>query len=136
MTENNNVRPSEEKVWKKFLPEGAVDVQIAKCTAFEYLRDNNTDNLSGKAIHYYGKSITFRDMISTIVEYSTAFDAVGVKQGDMVSAIAVSVPEYLMSIYALNRIGAATNTIDPRMDVDSIKRSSRPGRIAVLWMGH
>ena len=122
MTENNNIKPSEEKVWKKYLPEGAVDVEIAKCTAFEYLRDNNADNLGGNAIHYYGKNITFREMFYTIVEYSTAFDAIGVKQGDLVSAIAVGVPEYLMSIYALNRIGATTNTIDPRMDVDSIKR--------------
>ena len=77
MTENNNIKPSEEKVWKKYLPEGAVDVDIARCTAFEYLRDNNADNLGGKAIHYYGKSITFREMISTIAKYSDAFDAVG-----------------------------------------------------------
>ena len=122
MTENNIMKPSEEKVWKKYLPEGAVDVDIARCTAFEYLKTNNADNLGGKALHYYGRRITFRELINNIMIYSDAFDTIGVKQGDLVSAIAVGVPEYLTSIYALNRIGATTNTIDPRMDVNSIKR--------------
>ena len=122
MTENNNIKPSQEKVWKKYLPEGAVDVDIARCTAFDYLKASNMNNLGGKAIHYYGTTIRFRELFLNVVKYSDAFDAIGVKEGDLVSAIAVGVPEYLTSIYALNRIGATTNTIDPRMDVDSIKR--------------
>ncbi|MBR7123796.1 MAG: acyl--CoA ligase [Candidatus Methanomethylophilaceae archaeon] len=122
MTENNNIKPSQEKVWKKYLPEGAVDVDIARCTAFDYLKASNMNNLGGNAIHYYGTTIKYRELFLNIVKYSDAFDAVGVKEGDLVSAIAVGVPEYLTSIYALNRLGATTNTIDPRMDVDSIKR--------------
>ena len=122
MSEETKCLPSVEKVWKKYLPEGAVDVGIDRCTAYEFLKKSNENNLGGNAINYYGRKITYRSLFNNIVEYSNAFHAIGVKQGDMISAITVGVPECIASIYALNRLGATTNTIDPRMDVDSIKR--------------
>lgn len=122
MTEEVKRLPSQEKVWKKYLPEGATETEIENCTAFDFLKKSNEDNLGGYAIQYFGRKITYRTFFKDIVEYSNAFHAIGVKAGDMISSISVGVPECMTAIYALNRLGAATNTIDPRMDVHSIKR--------------
>ena len=53
---------------------------IDRCTAYEFLKKSNENNLGGNAINYYGRKITYRSLFNNIVEYSNAFHAIGVKQ--------------------------------------------------------
>ena len=113
---------SEEKVWMKYYSEEARNVQMPKCRAFDYILELNKDRLDEPALHYYGADITFHDLIDRVDQAARAFTALGVKEGDIVSFLSAGLPETIACVYALNRIGAAANTIDPRMDVESIKR--------------
>ena len=122
MSENLKSRPSVEKAWKKHLPEGVTEKDVVRSTAYNLLRDSNQDNVDGVALNYYGRKVSFCDLFKNAVSCSDSFEAIGVKQDDMVSCISVGVPECIYSLYGLNRLGATINTIDPRMDVDSIKR--------------
>ena len=72
------------------------------------------------ALRYYGRNISFKEFFKRIDECADAFLGLGVKNGDIVSLLTVSVPETVVAIYALNKLGATANTIDPRMDIDSI----------------
>lgn len=45
------------------------------------------------------------------------------KAGDVVSAIAVSTPEIIYLFYALNKIGAVSNWIDPRKGIEEVKKN-------------
>ena len=52
-------------------------------------------------------------------EVSNAFAAPRIKQSVAASFLAVAIPECITAVYALNKLGAAANTVDPRMDVNS-----------------
>lgn len=113
---------SQSKPWLKHFSEEARKVQPPKCTAYQLLRSENAGKLSKTALNYYGTKITYQQLFDRIEEAAAAFTAAGVKPGDKVSFLSVAVPECIACVYALNKLGATANTIDPRMDVDSIKR--------------
>ena len=124
MNENTAARKkiSEEKVWMNIYSDEAKAVEMPKLTIYNYIKQYNSDQLDKSAIHYYGTDITFRELIARIDECADAFAAQGVRKGDVVSFVSVATPESIVAVYALNKIGAVANTIDPRMDIASIKR--------------
>ncbi len=113
---------TEEKVWMKYYSADAKNAQMPHCKAYDYIIERNKDRLDAPALHYYGADISFRELMRRVDDAADAFTALGVKEGDVISFLSASVPETIAAVYALNKIGAAANTIDPRMDVASIKR--------------
>ena len=112
---------TEEKVWMKYYSEEAKNAELPRRKAFDYVIEVNNDRLDQPALHYYGRDITFLDLIRRVNKAAKAFVALGVKEGDIVSFLSVGLPETIAAVYALNKIGAAANTIDPRLDIKSIE---------------
>ncbi len=102
--------------------DGARSYEAPKQTIYSYLVESNKDRIDQTAVYYYGSRISYGRLFERIEECARAFAAMGVKQGDMVSMISASTPESIITLYALNKLGAAVNAIDPRMDTESIKR--------------
>ena len=123
---------SQEKVWMKHYAEDVVNQSMPKCTAYRYVQRENKDRLEHTAIHYYGRNISYKEFFENIDACANAFTALGVKAGDNVSFLTVGVPETIAAIYALNKIGATANTIDPRMDVESIRRMIKESDSKIL----
>ena len=121
-TSSTKKRITEEKVWMKYYTPDARNATLPRCKAFDYLLNQNKDRMEQPALHYYGKDITWSNLVHLVDVTASAYAALGVKKGDIVSFVSVAVPETIASIYALNKIGAAANTIDPRMDAASIRR--------------
>ena len=121
MSENKR-KISEEKVWMNIYSDEAKSVTLPKLTIYNYLKEYNKDQLDKSAVHYYGTDISFRELFARVDECADAFAAQGVKKGDIVSFVSVATPESIYAVYALNKIGAVANTIDPRMDIASIRR--------------
>lgn len=129
---NTKRKISEEKVWMKYYPEESVSVGTPKRTIYSYLKEQNKGRGQENAIHYYGKNITWDELLKRIEETASAFTALGVKQGDVVSFLSVAVPECIAAVYALNKLGATANMIDPRMDIGSIRRMVKESESKVL----
>ena len=113
---------SQEKVWMKYYDAGVRDKDIPRMKLYSFLKEANKNRLHGTAIYYYGSKITVKKLIDRIDECANAFAALGVKCGDTVSLVSASTPESIIAFYALNKMGATVNAIDPRMDVKSISR--------------
>ena len=111
---------TKEKVWMKYYSEEARRLELPRRKAFDYVMEVNGDRLDQPALHYYGRDISFLELNRRVNKAAKAFVALGVKEGDIVSFLSVAVPETIAAVYALNKIGAAANTIDPRLDVRSI----------------
>ncbi len=116
-------RISVEKPWMKHYPDSVKNLPTPKTTAYRYMTESNADRQSATAINYYGKKISHGELKKSIDATADAFAAAGVKEGDIVSFLSVATPETIYCIYALNKLGATANTIDPRMDVESIRRA-------------
>ncbi|MBQ8383222.1 MAG: acyl--CoA ligase [Clostridia bacterium] len=123
---------TEEKVWMKYYSDEAKNTPIPKCTAYNYVKELNQNRLDFPALHYYGRDISFRELFSRVDETANAFAALGVKAGDIVSFLSVQIPETIAAVYALNKLGAAANTIDPRMDTASIERMIKNSGSSIL----
>ncbi len=115
-------RISEERIWMKQFPEEERNLQMPKMKIYTYLKDVNKNRLNTTALHYYGKNITYGELIHKIDEVADAYAAMGVRAGDVVSLLSASTPESIMTVYALNKIGAITNAIDPRQNTEFIEQ--------------
>ena len=113
---------SSQKVWMKYYSEEVRNSSAPKMKVYSFLKEINKNRLHDTAIFYYGARITVKKLIERIDECADAFAALGVGKGDTVSLLSASTPESIISLYALNKIGATVNAIDPRMDVKSISR--------------
>ncbi len=113
---------SQEKIWMKHYPEESRNFQIPRMKIYSFLKESNQHRLHDTIIYYYGTRITVKQLIERIDRVADAFAALGVKEGDTVSLLSASTPESIAVLYALNKIGATLNTIDPRLDKKSIAR--------------
>lgn len=97
---------------------------IPKRRLYEDLIESNKANLNLTAIEYFGNRITYRELIDNIERVAYSFECLGVKKGDVVSVCMPYLPETIYTIYALNKIGAVINMIDPRINCDLITEYS------------
>ena len=125
-------RVTEEKIWMKQFPPEERDLEMPRMKIYSYLKEVNKDRLDTTALHYYGKNITYGELIAKIDECANAYTALGVKAGDTVSLLSASTPESIMTVYALNKIGAVVNAIDPRMNVEFIEKMIKDSGSEVL----
>ena len=125
---------SAEKVWMKYYPPEVRNATPPSMKVYTYLKENNRHRLHEAALYYYGTKITVKRLIERIDECADAFDALGVKKGDVVSLLSASTPESIIAFYALNKIGAVINAIDPRLDTKSISRMIQNSGSSVLLM--
>lgn len=129
-TDQARRKPSEERVWLKWFPAESLHREIARNTIYEYIRAKCMARPDGKALYYYGTSVTYRQLLEKIDRCAEAFYGMGIREGDYVSFLTPTTPEAIYSMYGLNKIGAIGNFIDPRMDIqrilDAAKSVHRP----------
>lgn len=118
-------KPSEEKAWLKHFPEASLRAEIPHNTIYEYIRSKCLSRPEGKAIYYYGASITYGGLLERIDRCAEAFYAMGIREGDHVSFLTPTTPEAIYCMYGLNKIGAIGNFIDPRMDIQRILEAAK-----------
>lgn len=123
MTDSNTkLTISQEKPWMKYFSEESRKAEPPKMKVYSYFKEINQARPNGVALYYYGTKITVKKMIQKIDECADALAAIGVKKGDTVSILSASTPESICLFYALNKIGATMNAIDPRLDKKSVAR--------------
>ena len=92
--------------------------------------ENQPDSL---AYEYFGTKCTYKSLIKKIDDISGAYYNIGVRKGDIVTVIMPNTPEAVISIYALNRIGAVANILHPLSAQEEIKNHiNRVGSKVVL----
>ena len=119
-TENQTGFASIDKPWLKYYPDEAINAKMPKCSAYEYIKEINKDRLDNNALNYYGKIITYRELFQRIDECARALKACNVERGEVVAVSLPNIPEAVYLFYAISKIGAVANMIDPRVSPDGI----------------
>lgn len=121
------LKPSEQKPWLKYFAENASQEYLPQNTIYCHLRENNENNRGDTALNYFGRKISYGQLLDEADRCAGAFAAAGVKKGDIVAAATVTVPEMVYALYGLNKIGAAPVILDPRTSaagaVDFIRKT-------------
>lgn len=104
--------PATDKPWLKYYSEEATHTVFRKNTMFRYLYECNKDHLDDISLIYFDCKITYRALFQKIDQVAKAFQALGIRAGDIVTFSMPIIPETVYALYALNKLGAIPNLID------------------------
>lgn len=94
-------------------PDSQFGFDIPDTSMFGMLKMSAEAHPDAPAFDYFGLKFTYSELIKKIEKISAGYASKGVKKGDIVTIIMPNTPESVISIYALNRIGAVANIIHP-----------------------
>ena len=109
-----------DKPWLKYYKKENIGIERINCNAYEFMKQHNIDNLSANAINYMGKIITYEELLNEIDKTTKSLIKLGIGSGDIVTLVMANIPENVYLFYALNRLGAVANIIDPRLKDDEM----------------
>lgn len=115
--------PSIDKPWLKYYSE-TVDMQgvpSPDCSMIDFLRQCNADNLDFIALNYFGAKTSYKKLFETIERTAAALQKHGVRKGDFVSLCGLNTPEFVVLLYAVNRVGAVSNWLGLTSPVSDLK---------------
>lgn len=114
--------PSLDKPWLKYYEDEAIQTDILTgFNMYDLIKEQNKNNLSDCAIEYYGTKLTYKEFFNKVDFVSEKYIEMGIQKGDIVSICMPTTPETVYSIYALNKIGAICDMLDPRSNPDQLK---------------
>lgn len=114
--------PSIDKPWLDYYPDNVYNkvTNDVNEKTFDFMYSKNTDGLNDYALSYFGRKITYGEMFKQIENYAKILKGYGIRKNDIVSLCLPNIPETVYLKYALNRIGAISNMIDPRQSSQNI----------------
>lgn len=126
--------PSVDQLWRKYYNDKQKSVTVPELTIYQYLKEQNKNNLDAIALEYFGKTMTFREMFQEIENIAQRFRQEGVKKGDIVSLCMPNTPEAVTTFYALNEIGAIADMIHPLSGQKELKEYLQSAKSKYLVM--
>ena len=113
--------PSIDKPWLKYYSEEAINAQLPACTIYDYLYESNKDYRGRTALNYFGRRISYGELFENIEKAARALKQNGVGKGSIVTVLMPTLPETVYLFYALGKIGAIGNMVDPRTSAEGIR---------------
>ncbi len=108
--------PFIDKPWMKFYNEEQLDFNFPKMNIYDYLCNSIEGKENYIAITYFGREISYSEMKDHIEEAFDMLCEMGVKAKDRVLFLMPNIPETAYLFYAVAKLGAVADFIDPRPD--------------------
>lgn len=110
-----------DKPWLKYYTDEQIKTEMPIGSVYSHLYEQNKKYLGRTALSYYGRKITFDELFNKIEETAKALKQMGVKENDIVTISMPNTPEAVYLFYAMSKIGAVANMVDPRTSAEGIK---------------
>lgn len=106
--------------WYKYYDNGG-KINYPELTIYELIEKTCDAYPNNYALEYYGKKITYRDLLIKIKKTASSLLELGVKEGDRVTICMPNTPVAVVTFYALNMIGATASMIHPLSSENEIE---------------
>ena len=105
-------------------------------TLYEIVEETATHYPSYYAYEYFGKQCTYAEFIEKIKRCAKSFQKIGVKENDRVTICMPNTPEGIISVYALNLIGAVANMVHPLSSASELEfcLTQAKSKYLLLWI--
>ena len=113
--------PSIDKPWLKYYSEEAINADLPAYTIYDYLYESNKDYRDRTALNYFGRKISYGELLENIEKTARALKQNGVEKGSIVTILMPTLPEAVYLFYALGKVGAIANMVDPRTSAEGIR---------------
>ena len=97
---------------------------------YEFMRDFHKKDDHKAAVVFGNRKMRWKALFSEIERVAAGFYAMGVRKGDVVAIALPNIPQAVVAVYALARIGAIASMIHPKFAV-GVGRT-RSGRRSVM----
>ena len=101
--------------------ESELGFDIPDVSMFGMLKISAESHSDALAYEYFGAKASYLELVKRIERISADYYRAGVRRGDIVTILMANTPEAIISIYALNRIGAVANIVHPLSAQEEIK---------------
>ena len=88
-------------------------IERTKSTVIDNIMRRNLDNLTGHAFESFGITIDYKTFFDAVDKYAKAYKEMGIQEGDVVTLCLAGTLDTIINFYALNKIGAISNLINP-----------------------
>ena len=124
METNNKItqKPSEEMVWRKYYTENGKNFDFPKMNIYDLVYEENRNRKDNVALEYEGTVVRYGDYFDKVEERTEFFKSKGISKDDIITVSMLMSPEFIYDWYALARLNAVTNLIDPRTSFEGIKQ--------------
>lgn len=106
--------PSIDKPWLKYYSEKELNYTIPKCKIVDNLY-NYIDKYSSEiALEFMNVKVSYEELKNKIELVAKSLRELGINEGDTISVCLPNMPEAVYLFYAINKVGAVANMLDPR----------------------
>ena len=109
--------------WAKYYTKEKLNYPIPDVTIYDEVKLSTKKYPQNIAIKYMGKKITYEKLLKKIDITARGFNELGISKGDIVTILLPNVPEALISLYALSKLGAIANMTHPLSAEEEIKET-------------
>ena len=106
--------------WAKYYTKEELNIKIPDISMYDQVKKSAYLYPENIAYEYMGKKCLYKDFINNINNWAKVFSKSGIKHGDIVSISLPNIPNVLVVLYALNKIGAIANMVHPLSSEEEI----------------
>ena len=106
--------------WAKYYTKEELNIKIPDISMYDQVKKSSYLYPNYIAYEYMGRKCNYQNFIKEINAYAKVFTRAGVKHGDIVTIMLPNMPNVLVSLYALNKIGAIANMVHPLSSEEEI----------------
>lgn len=106
----------------KITKAGEIEKILKHKTMYERLKDTALRKPDSNALLYMGNQITYRQLLSLVDNAAKGFYELGIRYNDVVAMSMLSTPYGIVSLYALDKIGATMHMVNCASSPEEIKR--------------
>lgn len=106
------------KFWPKRLP---YELDYPRVPLFEFLETSARRYPDKPALVYYGKRISYQEMLDAVERVATALYDMGVRKGDRVALYLQNTPHFVIGYFGIMRANAVVVPINPMLTEQELK---------------
>ena len=111
------------------------DIEIPAQTYVDLLKTGFSHNPERPALHYMGRTVTFREMDQLSARFASYLHHQGIRSGSVVGIYLPNIPEYLIAFVGALRAGCAVTGISPLLSAKELAyQLNDSGAAALLIM--
>ncbi|MDR3125813.1 MAG: AMP-binding protein [Candidatus Nomurabacteria bacterium] len=107
--------------WLKSYGKRKKSLKYPNCSMYDLLRRSAEKYPDIMAYNYFDNKVSYRRFITHVDRAAKSFRSLGARKGDVISVCAPNIPEAIVAIYAINKIGAVANIFHPLSAPNEIK---------------
>lgn len=109
--------------WSKYYKEEDLNIKIPNISMYEQVKRSGAKYPNYTAYEYFGRKTNYKTFLKEIDAAAAAFKVMGIKKGDIITLCMPNVPEVLIALYGLNKLGAIANMLHPLSAEEEIKEN-------------